>query len=136
MYWDKFLKGFKFIFISGIGWLIDFSLFSFFINYWKGPISALNMCSSIIAATFVYFTSTYKIFKVNDSSINKKYYLYVAYQLISISIFSFFIEWLSMFLFHSQYKFVLLGPELVTKILITPLNLVTNFIFINFLLKL
>ena len=75
----KILKQFiNFLFLSGIGWLIDFTLYLLFSNVFNLKIIHSNILSSIPAVTFVFFVSTRKIFAKNNSriSLKEKYLIY------------------------------------------------------------
>lgn len=56
-----FFQAIKFFGISGIGWLIDMVIFTALTNLEVNTILS-NIISSLVAVTFVYFTSTKKIF--------------------------------------------------------------------------
>lgn len=135
----KILKQFiNFLFLSGIGWLIDFTLYLLFSNIFNLKIIHSNILSSIPAVTFVFFISTRKIFSKNNSriSLKEKYLIYFLYQLILIVL----ISLLAQYLYLLSLKNISMNVELkllkiIIKILITPITMVINFIVMKFLIE-
>ena len=68
------VQAISFFGLSGIGWIIDMCIYSIMSNFNIQTIIA-NIISSFVAVTFVYTTSTKKIFKnINkDFNVKKKY---------------------------------------------------------------
>ena len=135
----KILKQFiNFLFLSGIGWLIDFTLYLLFSNIFNLKIIYSNILSSIPAVTFVFFVSTRKIFSKNNSriSLKEKYLIYFLYQLILILL----ISLLAQYLYLPSLKNISMNAELkllkiIIKILITPITMLINFIVMKFLIE-
>lgn len=135
----KILKQFiNFLFLSGIGWLIDFTLYLLFSNIFNLKIIHSNILSSIPAVTFVFFISTRKIFSKNNSriSLKEKYLIYFLYQLILIVL----ISLLAQYLYLLSLKNISMNVELkllkiIIKILITPITMLINFIVMKFLIE-
>lgn len=135
----KILKQFiNFLFLSGIGWLIDFTLYLLFLNIFNLKIIYSNILSSIPAVTFVFFISTQKIFSKNNSriSLKEKYLIYFLYQLILILL----ISLLAQYLYLLSLKNISMNVELkllkiIIKILITPITMLINFIVMKFLIE-
>jgi putative flippase GtrA len=130
----KFKSFFKFALISGIGWLLDMMTFVFIVfsgnltHYWA------NFISSYVGVTFVYFVSLKSIF--NAKSKNTKYFLFVywAFQFLSIVFYSALIKSTSDYML--QHLELPLSSEQLgfsAKIIITPINLLTNFVFMKYL---
>lgn len=67
-----FFQVIKFFGISGIGWLIDMVIFTTLTNLEVNTILS-NIISSLVAVTFVYFTSTKKIFINKNKKIDYEY---------------------------------------------------------------
>ena len=134
----KILKQFiNFLFLSGIGWLIDFTLYLLFSNVFNLKIIHSNILSSIPAVTFVFFVSTQKVFSKNNSkiSLKEKYLIYFLYQLILIVL----ISLLAQYLYLLSLKNISMNVELkllkiIIKILITPITMLINFIVMKFLI--
>ena len=135
----KILKQFiNFLFLSGIGWLIDFTLYLLFSNIFNLKIIYSNILSSIPAVTFVFFVSTRKIFSKNNSriSLKEKYLIYFLYKLILILL----ISLLAQYLYLLSLKNISMNVELkllkiIIKILITPITMLINFIVMKFLIE-
>lgn len=135
----KILKQFiNFLFLSGIGWLIDFTLYLLFSNVFNLKIIHSNILSSIPAVTFVFFVSTRKVFSKNNSKIllKEKYLIYFLYQLILIVL----ISLLAQYLYLLSLKNISMNVELkllkiIIKILITPITMLINFIVMKFLIE-
>lgn len=156
------IQALKFFCISGIGWILDFTVFSLLHKFaedrfvWeigKLKLDACNMISMLVGVTFVFFVSTRKTFKVNLErfSLKKKYALYIGYQLVMMVVSSFIVgAFINMFtgldgasmvstggafkegLLLSVVLFVL-KPEISAKICVTPITMICNFIFMKFL---
>ena len=135
----KIVKQFiNFLFLSGIGWVIDFTLYLLFSNIFNLKIVHSNILSSIPAVTFVFFISTRKIFSKNNSriSLKEKYLIYFLYQLILIVL----ISLLAQYLYLLSLQNISMNVELkllkiIIKILITPITMVINFIVMKFLIE-
>lgn len=138
-YLKKVFKQFiNFLFLSGIGWVIDFILYLFFSNVFNLKIIYSNILSSIPTVTFVFFVSTRKIFSKNNSriSLKEKYLIYFLYQLILIFLVSLFGQYLYLLILKRttiNVEFKIL--KLIIKILITPITMLINFIVMKFLIE-
>ena len=135
----KILKQFiNFLFLSGIGWLIDFTLYLLFSNVFNLKIIYSNILSSIPAVTFVFFISTRKIFSKNNSriSLKEKYLIYFLYQLILIVLISIWAQYLYLLsLKNISMNIELKFLKIIIKILITPITMLINFIVMKFLIE-
>lgn len=78
----------KFVFVSGIGFIIDFTLYSILIRIIDMDIFLLSFLTALAGVTFVFFTSTKKVFETNTTRIplKYKYLIYVIYQTILLLI--------------------------------------------------
>lgn len=118
---NKFLR---FALISGVGWLIDFSVYTALTRLTPIPVAAANYVSSLPAITYVFFVSTRKLLscKTDRASRLTKYLVYALYQLALVSAASFAMQALSGVLAgYTQYG------KLAAKILITPFTMTANF---------
>ena len=124
---------FKFLFVSGTGWIIDFGIYLILTNIFKLEVFYSNVLSSIPAITFVFIVSTKKIFQKNKNgmSLSKKYLIYFVYQLILI----FLVSLLGQFLYAIalNYNIVHKMLKIIIKILITPITMIINFFVMKFL---
>lgn len=118
---NKFLR---FALISGVGWLIDFSVYTALTHLTPIPVAAANYVSSLPAITYVFFVSTRKLLscKTDRASRLTKYLVYALYQLALVSAASFAMQALSGVLAaYTQYG------KLAAKVLITPFTMTANF---------
>ena len=135
----KILRQFiKFLFLSGIGWLIDFILYLIFSNIFDFRIIYSNILSSIPAVTFVFFVSTRKVFIKNKRglTLKEKYLIYFLYQVILIITISLLGQYLYLLILKNiAIKIKLKILKLIIKILITPITMLINFIVMKFLIE-
>lgn len=132
-----FFQAIKFFGISGIGWLIDMVIFTALTNLEVNTILS-NIISSLVAVTFVYFTSTKKIFinKNEKINLNKKYVVYVIYQVLMILASSTLIGLINNgIILYINYEIFLKYSKIIAKILVTPLTMICNFIFMKLLIE-
>jgi putative flippase GtrA len=127
----------KFVLISGMGWLCDFATYCLLNGVFGWSPFRSNFISSYAGVTFVWFASTQTVFR-QDRSARTSVYLpvYWLFQLVSILAYSRLLEWVVQLLIGSG----LLGAwvaqaAIVGKILVTPVNLGTNFVFMRFLMS-
>ncbi len=123
-----------FVLISGFGWLFDMATYTVLVNLFDAPPFAANFASSYVGVTFVWLVSLRRLFDVNKGY-NKGYLLiYWLFQFISISAYSQGIHWVAAAVAPNIPAAV--PPELakcLPKVLITPFNLFTNFLFMRYL---
>ena len=135
----KILRQFiKFLFLSGIGWLIDFTLYLIFSNIFDFKIIYSNILSSIPAVTFVFFVSTRRVFVKNKKgfTLKEKYFIYFLYQVILIITISLLGQYLYLLILKNiKVKIELKILKLIIKILITPITMLINFIVMKFLIE-
>lgn len=130
------IQAFSFFGLSGIGWLIDMSIYSI-LTYFNVYTILANIISSFVAVTFVYLTSTKKIFvNINDSfNVKKKYIVYILYQVIIVLISSTIINFIAENLVNFDIKLIANYAKISAKIIVTPFTMITNFIFMKFLIE-
>lgn len=119
----------EFVGLSGIGWILDFSVFTA-LGFISENVSLNNFISSWVGVTFVFLTATRKIFQNRSRiSLKWKYLIYLAYQLVLIilisqllgKINSFIVQYVNVAFLHGLSK-------IISKILVTPITMVLNFI--------
>lgn len=117
----------KFFGISGFGWCLDFLLYIIFTQIFNWPVFWSNYLSSVPAVSLVFFVSTRKIFKRDNSKlpIGVKYLLYLVYQIILVSVVSILAEYLAIY-FNRFFAMRLV--KILVKIVITPITMITNFV--------
>ena len=125
---DLLSQAVRFVGISGIGWLLDFSIYSLLTALLGVPVFLANICSSIPAITLVFFVSTKKIFR-NGTRIPLwgKYAIYVAYQMVLLLLVSSLAQWVSGACIRLLGEGVRSFAPILAKILITPCTMVCNF---------
>lgn len=133
-----FRQGWKFTVISGIGWLIDFFVYTCLSIYVNIPVTIANMISSLPAITFVFCFATSKIFAAKKSrvSLKFKYCIYLAYQVVLVMIVSMVAGW--MYAFGVEILNQVMDTAYLkvgVKCLITPITMCCNFIFMKIILE-
>lgn len=127
-------KFFRFIGVSGIGWVMDFVIYTLLTGAARLPVALSNYLSSLPAITFVFFVSTRKLFlcRPDGLSLRVKYVLYVVYQLLLVTGVSFLAQWLAV-VAPLLLPFLSGFAKLAAKILITPITMVCNFFVLKYL---
>ena len=127
------IQFFKFLLISGTGWLIDTTIYTILTIILKYNVIFSNILSSIPAITFVFFVSTRKIFltHIGKFSLKQKYLIYILYQIILITTVSLIGQ-----ILYNISENLLSNKELlkiIIKLTITPITMITNFFVMKFL---
>jgi hypothetical protein len=127
------IQFFKFLLISGTGWLIDTTIYTILTVILKYNVIFSNILSSIPAITFVFFVSTRKIFltHIGKFSLKQKYLIYILYQIILITTVSLIGQ-----ILYNISENLLSNKELlkiIIKLTITPITMITNFFVMKFL---
>lgn len=127
-------QAFKFFGISGIGWIIDFTIYTILTSIFKLNVDISNIISSLSGCSFVFMISTRKLFE-NNSKINIKikYAIYIIFELLLI-----FTSSKIMFLLKNNLiniKLIAKYINILVKILITPFTMIINFIFMKNLIE-
>jgi putative flippase GtrA len=134
-----FLQAIKFFMVSGIGWLIDFSIYFIITKFLNLEVFIANIISSIPAITFVFIFSTRKIFQNGNSKVDIKikYVLYIAYQILLLYLISKFGQFLYDKLLGHFYAihFIYENLKIIIKIFITPFTMVLNYIIMKLIVE-
>lgn len=127
----------QFIGISGIGWLMDFTIFSL-LGLCSANLTINNIISSSVAVSFVFVVSTCKTFVQKNGGMNLKikFAIYVTYQIVLIFVISRLLALLavliSAILIETAFaKF----SGMLAKILVTPFTMCANFFVMKFLIE-
>lgn len=130
------IKVLKFIGFSGIGWLIDTTIYMILTSIFKLNIDISNIFSSLVGVTFVFIMSTRKIF-VSNSKINIKikYLIYVIYQVILILTISKVMLLLKDIITPLNIALINKYINIAVKIIITPFTMIINFIVMKLLIE-
>ena len=124
-----FIQAIRFIGLSGIGWILDFTTYTVL-----GVISANlvlnNTISSWVGVTFVFLLSTRIVFKNNSKiPLKWKYVIYLLYQCVLIIFISKLLNRVNIYLLtHVTLAVVKNFSTIISKILVTPITMVLNFI--------
>ena len=124
----------KFLFISGIGWLIDFCLYIILTTKFNLEIFYGNIFSSIPAISYVFLISTKKIFTTSHRkklTIIQKYIIYFIYQLLLIFFISIVAQ--NLYILVREYNLNFKMMKIIIKILVTPVTMTINFFVIKYL---
>ncbi|MDU6434067.1 MAG: hypothetical protein E6556_14665 [Pantoea sp.] len=125
-----------FIFISGVGWLLDMLTFAVISQLLGIAPAYANFISSMVGVTYVWIVALNRLFKRQDYS--KSFYLpiYWGYQGASILAYSALISIVAASSFNLKISDILgIHSGLVAKIIITGPNLLTNFTFMTILTR-
>lgn len=130
-----FLQFLHFGFWSGLGWLCDFFGFLLLVSVFDASGFMANFISSYVGITFVWFTSLNRVF--DRTSTPQTYFLitYWVVQFFSILAYSHIIQLVVDALGGVSYSVLMNNPEISAKVIVTPFNLVSNFLFMKFLTR-
>ncbi|MBQ6773521.1 MAG: GtrA family protein [Synergistaceae bacterium] len=124
-----FIQAINFFGISGIGWLLDFCIYTC-LGFISCNLVLNNIISSWAGVTFAFVTATRKIFlKRSKIPLKIKYAVYILYQFIMIYL-------ISILLSNINHVIAdILNPDLpqslsstISKIFVTPVTMIINFI--------
>ena len=130
----------SFLFVSGIGWLIDFGVY-FILTTWFGfSVIQANLVSTAPAVLWVFWFSSRHIFAANKTGLNlyQKCLIYFAYQMlliVGISLFAGLLYDQFMASGLVQYELLYENIKMLIKIAITPVTMTINFIVMKSLLE-
>lgn len=132
------IQALKFFAVSGVGWLIDFGVYSLLTYCFDFNIFVANIISSIPAVTYVFIVSVRKIFQKKQSKIKLrwKYLIYIVYQIVLVLSISFLGQELyNLILPIVNIKFVINNLKMIIKICITPITMILNFLVMKLLVE-
>lgn len=123
-----------FALLSGIGWCLDFLAFTVLVKLAGLSPFAANLLSSYVGITFVWFASLRVLF---DRAGHAGFLVaYWGYQLASILAYSQLLEAVAAGLAREAgWLAAAGGAALAAKIVVTPFNLLTNFVFMKLLTR-
>ena len=124
----------KYCLIAGIGWFLDFGIFTLLTEFTAIPVALCNYMSSIPAYTFGFFMNVKKTFETNDEglSLKLKYFIFILYAICLISVMSFSTQQLAIILCRSLVSSSVIG-KLLAKLVVTPISIICNFTFLKVL---
>ena len=119
---------------SGIGWLLDFITFVILLEWLSLPEFVANFASSYVGITFVWFVTLRAIFKHPQRGSGRFLPVYWGFQFVSILIYSQMLQMIANSAADLTLPAFIAGNSgIAAKLLVTPLNLITNFMFMSFL---
>lgn len=126
----------KFVGLSGIGWLMDFCIYTL-LGFVSTNLIVNNIISSGVGVTFVFIFATRKIFQNNSKiPLKWKYVIYLAYQLLLILVASKMLSYINVFLIeYIAIDLVVTFAAILSKIIITPFTMLLNFIVMKGLIE-
>lgn len=134
----EFLKTFlRFAFLSGLGWLCDFVTYTILLTLLEVEPFIANFVSSYVGITFVYATSLRFVFNKQANRHGLFLGVYWLYQFTSILAYSTLLKLLVTSLnaldIYTIHTLIRENSGITAKIIITPFNLFTNFLFMKLL---
>ncbi len=130
-------RALSFIGISGIGWLMDFAVYSLLVGAFHVPLDWSAAISAVPAVTFVFFTTTQKTFHVRKSRLPLwvKYACYIAYQAVLLLIMAAMVlkiaGWLDTLGVLASFGV----NKYLSKILVTPFTMAANYFVLRQLIE-
>ena len=124
-----------FAFISGVGWLCDFLTFTLLISSLDINSFFANFVSSYVGVTFVWFASLKTVFEHDGAARSRHLLFYWGFQFLSILTYSKLLQLMVSMMVVDLPSAFLLDVKEIGKIIITPFNLFTNFIFMRLLVR-
>lgn len=133
---DLFRQALKFVGLSGIGWLMDFAVYTT-LSFFSQNLALNNMLSSLVGASFVFIFSTRFVFRDNHNiPLAFKYIIYVLYQLVLIYLISLLLAWVNtVILLFFTAKFIVSISALLSKMIVTPITMAVNFFAMKFVIE-
>ena len=130
------MQAVKFIGISGIGWLLDFSVYTV-LAFLSQNLFLNNIISSLTGVTFTFIFSTRLVFKNNCRiPLQAKYLLYLLYQVMLIFVISRLLQFIDAKLVQIfELEIITKSSFVIAKILVTPVTMILNFLVMKFLME-
>lgn len=124
---DLLRQALRFIGLSGIGWLLDFAVYTL-LSIKASNLAAVNMISSLVGASFVFVFSTRFVFRNNHRiPLIWKYFVYIVYQLILIVLISLLLSRINALICSCAPAFIAAFSAVLSKIIVTPITMTLNF---------
>ncbi len=119
----------RFIGLSGIGWLMDLCVYTV-LGIWSEDLFLSNIVSSWVGVTFVFLLSTRYVFKDRGRiPLKWKYVIYLSYQCVLILLMSELLAAVDAVITRAISIAIILDlSAIISKIVITPVTMVLNFI--------
>lgn len=123
------IQAVHFVGISGIGWVLDFVTYTC-LGLFSGNLALNNTVSSWVGVTFVFVFATRRVFQNSSKlSLKLKYVIYLVYQVVLIFLISKLLNHVhALILEHMTLQLILSFSAIISKILVTPITMILNFI--------
>ena len=129
-----------FTLISGLGWLIDVAVTIGLVDFGASPFVA-SFVGAGTAVTFVYIVSRFTVFSAQKLGSVNDYAIYAVWQVVAITVASLLVAGIAYLLepIAGRLGFAQRLPDALAlatgagKVLVTPLTLVANFLFMRWL---
>jgi len=131
-------KFFKFLGVSGIGWLIDFSIYCVLVFAFYVSVFQANILSAIPAVTFVFFVSIRKVFvqKKSNFPLWLKYAVYICYSIILLLLVSMIGQWgYEIIMRYDLLAIFRSFAPILIKCCITGITMLCNFFMMRFMVE-
>jgi hypothetical protein len=128
-------KGIVFTLTSGVGWLMSIFILWLLVRTQMTSVFWGSWIGDLCAVTYVYIVSVRSIFMHSGKYLYLKFLVWLIFQFFMINLIAYCTSNLSQFALSQN---ILNSPSIsatCAKITITPLTLLLNFIFANFLLE-
>ncbi len=132
-------QGLLFVAISGLGWLLDVTVFMTLSGPVGWPRLVANIASGSCGSLFVFIVSASGIFQRNDGGMGQKVFVLLTFNLVVILASSYLLVLIATALeTAAQAHGWVLRPaaiSLLAKIIVTPATLLLNFLVVRFLVE-
>lgn len=128
----------RFLGISGLGWILDFTVFTI-LGIILEDLFYASVLSALAGASFVFILSPKIIFKnKNNISLKIKYVIYIFYQILLILFISYLIVEVEHLLQLYLINYLPIIENLcyiLSKILVTPVAMISNFLVLKIVIE-
>ena len=131
-------KFIRFLGVSGIGWLIDFSTYCIFVFAFHVSVFQANIISAIPAVTFVFFVSARKIFVKKNSNFPLwlKYAIYISYTITLLLLVSMIGQWgYEIIMLYDLFAVFRSYAPILIKCGITGITILCNFFMMTLMVE-
>ena len=126
----------SFLLVSGIGWILDLVSYIALTQAFSLPAAYGNFISSMIGITYVWIVALKRVFNRGGGGKYTFLPIYWGYQALSILAYSVLISFVVVESIDFRLdQAVMLPAAVLAKLLVTPANLLTNFMFMSILTK-
>lgn len=116
--------------LSGLGWLVDFTLLLLLVHFAGMPAFTANLISATAAGTLVFLASGRYVFSGTSHRRAVRIAVYIAYTLLVILAASAAVKYCAQVVLHlaaGDPRITATKAAAIAKIVVTPLNFILNF---------